>query len=253
VCTPQSAVAGVASEWNFRNSDLAASYGSLSMGYWNGTTTSNAVSFADASVGGVTKKVMQFGVFNNTQGFSVNASSLTSYTMIWDVMIPTTTNNYCTLLQTDATNGVDGTLCTKKSGNTFSVGVNAYYGGAAAFDAWHRIAVTVAGDTVDNTSTINYYIDGTNVVSNAAYVGTVNKFPVGSSGFLLFADNDSDFSAASLSAFYITDGVKSAAEIAALGGASAAGIGSAVPEPSTIVVLLTGMISLLAYAWRRRK
>jgi hypothetical protein len=30
-------------------------------------------------------------------------------------------------------------------------------------------------------------------------------------------------------------------------------VAGAVPEPSTVTVLLTGAVSLLAYAWRRRR
>jgi hypothetical protein len=245
---PNRAVAGITSEWDFRNGDLAASYGELSMSYW-GSTTSGAVSFADATIGDQTKKVMQYDAFTPAQGLFVDSTSLSNYTMIWDLYIPSaTTKPYGTLLQTDASNVNDGSFPYKNLGSTFGIGFWGQYLGSGTFDAWHRLALTVTSNDGDG-SVVSTYIDGVAGHSGSACV--TNQFHVGDSGFLLFADNDGETSAGKMSAFYLTDHVMSASQIAALGGASASGI--VVPEPGTITMSLLGVFGIAAYAWRKRK
>jgi hypothetical protein len=223
------------------------------MSYWSEGTPS-AVTFGDATIGGTPKKVMQYGAFGATQGLLVNAG-LSSYTMVWDIMIPSsTTNTWGSLLQTDPTNARDTAYCFHKVGSTYEIGIG-QYAGSATFDEWHRIALTVATDTVAGTSVVSSYIDGSPVSSDVTYPNVscaIDKFPTSAPGFLLLADNDGDTSPGRLSAFYVTDRVMTAGQIAALGGVSAAGI-LPVPEPSTMLLAFTGLTALLAYAWRKRK
>lgn len=247
---PHNAAASVLGEWNFNN-NLTASYGSATMSLWNST----AVTYEDAAINGVHKTVLNYGAFGPTEGLKVATGASSNYTMIWDLLLPTTTNVYSALYQTNLDNADDATLCmrrvNKTSMSSFEVGTGGEYYGNAAFDAWHRIAVTVAA-TNDGTGShvVNSYIDGAQVASDHTYTVGQSRMDI-SSGFLLFADNDGETSPGKLSMFYLADRVMSSAEIVALGGPSAAGI--AVPEPSTCTAILTGVAALLAYAWRKRK
>jgi hypothetical protein len=247
---PGSAIAaGIATEWDFTTGDLTASSGPLSMSYW-GTLTSDSVSFVDETVAGESKKVMQCPAFDSGQALAVDAGVVLNYTLIWDIKVPSSTaNGYGSLLNTDTNNSADATFVIRKDGSTGSIGTQGVYAGPVTYDAWHRIALTVA-DTGAGGSEVTSYIDGS-LASSHIFTGSQNKYPL-SSGLLLLADNDGETEACSLSAVYVADSVLNGTAIAALGGVSAAGI-HPVPEPGAIALVVTGVLSLLAYAWRRRR
>jgi hypothetical protein len=205
----------------------------------------------------------QHGGGGELQGLLVSSGALENYTMIWDINLPgtpQTTGSYdqwATLLQTNTAGTTDAAYCTMPttdSTTTYKVGLGSGvgYGGSMAYGEWQRIALTVSTDSGISTATT--YVNGTQVCS-ATYPGTgaaYNRFRIDSSGFLLFTDDDGETSRGYLSAFALTDSVLTSAQIGALGGVSASGIMS-VPEPGTVGLLTTGLVAIIAYAWRRRK
>lgn len=256
---PSSAVAGFTSEWDFTNGDLTASSGPGTMSYLNGSATSDLVSFNNATINGTMKEVMSYGTFSHNQGLLIDTgSTLQNYTMIWDINVPVlpstaSTRQFTTFFQMDLTNSTDASIQACDIARTglcydFGRGAEANYNGHVPFDSWHRIALTCSTKN-DGSFDITKYVDGA-LVGAANYAASMT-FGSSASQFLLFTDNDTDTYQGQLSAFLVADRVMGGAEIAALGGVNVAGI--AVPEPSSIAVLLTAMLGLVAYAWRNRK
>ena len=251
---PRNAVADTVNEWNFSNSDLTASYGAATMSLWNSAT----VGYEDANVNGTTKKVMSYAAFDKTQGLLVNCDATSNYTMIWDLYIPNPSTKYGVLYNTNVSSGVattqDGTLCLRKlnkdvGATQYEMGTSDIYGGTAGYDAWHRVALTVTALSGGSHS-ISTYLDGTPGLVNQSYSSSQCPANIASGGFLMFGDDDGETWAGKMSMFYFRDSAMTSSQIAALGGASAAGI--AIPEPGVLTVLWTGVVGLLAYAWRKR-
>ena len=108
-----------------------------------------------------------------------------------------------------------------------------------------------------------YRFDGTNITAyvNGAYVGTATLqlglpcTTIGQRIRLSWAGRrirtNRAYLTGSITEFRIYNhGSKMAAQFAA---DYAAGANTLIPEPATIVLLITGLIGLLAYAWRKRK
>jgi hypothetical protein len=252
------AVADAVSEWNF-NGNLNASHGDSTMTCW-GATTSDNIGFATDDVNGVTKTVLNFNAFNNTQGLLVSSAATSDYTMIWDLKAPSAASStYGVLYQANVspsgTTTKDGTFAIRKlnksaDATSYEMGTGGVYAGSASFDSWHRIALTVT-NLGDGNHSVCTYVDGTPGLVNTIYNSDAFPADIANGGFLLFGDESGETWAGQMSMFYFRNSAMSSSQIAALGGASAAGI--AVPEPGTIALGAMGCFGLLAYAWRKRK
>jgi hypothetical protein len=191
--------------------------------------TASITSFKDATIGGSPAKVMSFGAATKTQGYimthgaSANGggTNVNQYTLIMDVMFPAASDSkWRGLLQTDPSNSSDGDLFVN-NGN--GIGISGQYQGKVIAETWHRLAFAINL----NDKSVSKYIDGV----------LVNKQTLGS-GFdarwsllptaLLFTDEDGETSGGLVNSVQIRNGTLSDAEIAALGGATAAGIPAAV-------------------------
>ena len=189
--------------------------------------TASITSFKDATIGGSPAKVMSFGAATKTQGYimthgaSANGggTNVNQYTLIMDVMFPAASDSkWRGLLQTDPSNASDGDLFVN-NGN--GIGISGQYQGKVVAETWHRLAFAINL----NDKSVSKYIDGV----------LVNKQTLGS-GFdarwsllptaLLFTDEDGETSGGLVNSVQIRNGTLSDAEIAALGGATAAGIPS---------------------------
>jgi hypothetical protein len=119
------------------------------------------------------------------------------------------------------------------------------YDGTILDGTWHRVALVVdAGGTSGDT---HYkYIDGALVGQQFEDDGVDDRFTLWPTGMTqktwLFGDNDGETNAAYVSSYYFVDRMLTGNEIGALGGADATGV---VPEPSTLVLLAAGIVSLL--------
>jgi len=172
---------------------------------------------------------MSFGAATKTQGYimrhgaSANGggTNVNQYTLIMDVMFPAASDSkWRGLLQTDPSNASDGDLFVN-NGN--GIGISGQYQGKVIAETWHRLAFAINL----NDKSVSKYIDGV----------LVNKQTLGS-GFdarwsllptaLLFTDEDGETSGGLVNSVQIRNGTLSDAEIAALGGATAAGIPAAV-------------------------
>ncbi|MBB6014189.1 Ca2+-binding RTX toxin-like protein [Aquamicrobium lusatiense] len=158
-----------------------------------------------------------------------------SYTLAYDLLVPSTGGNWFSFLQTDPTNGSDAELFLRKSGSTGGIGINSDYEGSFKYDVWQRVVFTItenAGSVV-----INKYIDGVKVGDTVMSGSNAGRYAIDlSKGILLFADENGETSPAYVSSFLFTDKVLSDAEVAALGGVTADGILDEQPTPYSVQI-----------------
>jgi len=265
------AASAVEVQWDFDNAALTPNYNdhTTTMGYRNDATTSAVVTFGTASgfalpaMPGGNATAMQFPAFTAAQGFGLydlgpangGGAFINQYTMAWDVLFPSA-NAWQSLFQTSATNGNDGDFFVRPSGSGGGVGISSNYHGTIGDNTWHRI-VAVVDQTVPSMAK---YIDGV-LVGTTALSGVVDgrwamhpdgsaNVPPAADAFIL-ADEDGDTNLGYISTFYYTDKLVSAETILGWGGADADGI-KAVPEPSTYLLALLGVVGALACRRFRR-
>lgn len=237
------AFATVTGQWDFDNGDLSATigapmqyYGSTASQTQFGTTTS----FGIASIGGQPATVMQFPAAGASGGYVMfhgaaangGGTLVNQYTLIFDVLYPSTSTGYRAFLQTDGNNGSDAEVFVNAAGG---IGISGFYQGALSQGVWHRVAFTF-----DLTKReFGKYIDGTNVLSGpvgeaplgvnavqylGASTGTVDqRWALGPSA-LLFTDDDNETGKGYVNSIQFHDRVLSATEIAVLGAPTAGGI-----------------------------
>lgn len=114
-------------------------------------------------------------------GTGLSATSLSTYSIMWDVMAPDA-YNFVPLLQNDLTNSKDGSLFINQN----MVGLNAgglKYHGNIANGQWRRILFVVE----NNYATV--YVDGEKVGASTSAVAQHWQL---SDGALYFADNDGE-------------------------------------------------------------
>jgi len=257
-------------EWGFTSGNLNADLGGGSLvhagltgnittfGTTNGTTVPH--------IGGTPASYMSVPQMpSNTYGYDLTltnsgpnggGSYINQYTFAFDMLVPALPGTgYLALLNTNASNANDADFYIVASAGAANVGVtgNPYSAGAPfALNAWNRLVITA--DLA--VGSIKMFINGTRVVNATGYTvdGTWALFSNANAGsdVRLFNENYADANnytqAFYLSAASFVDRTYSESEVAALGGAKAAGI--LVPEPSTAVLLLG---SLGALALRRRR
>ncbi len=166
--------------------------------------------------------------FRLTHGFGPNAGGayVNQYTLIMDVMYPEAfgkddpdgflgTAGWQGLYQTNESNTNDGDWFVNPAGG---VGISGNYGGSVPDGQWHRLALSV--DLVAGTYTS--YVNGERVQQNTGQ--TVDgRFSLGET-ILIFADENGETAGGYVSSIQLRDAAMTDAELAAFGGATAAGI-----------------------------
>ncbi len=173
-----------------------------------------------ATIGGQTAQVASFTrgtYFTMTPGLGANGggSLLNQYTLIFDVMFPSRPNNWAVLYQNSPANNDDGEWFVNGSQG---LGISGNYGGLVADGTWNRLAVVV--DNVAGTFTS--FINGTQVQQNTG-LALDGRWAIGST-VLLFADEDQENAGGLVNSVQLRPEAMLAADIAALGGPTAAGI-----------------------------
>jgi hypothetical protein len=106
-----------------------------------------------------------------------------------------------------------------------------YLGGAVDITKWHNLGL------VNDAGTVSLYIDGvvksSSVVGSVAAAGSATSMVLG--GSMAGGIDEARIFTFAPGAFQVSD------------------LGVATPEPGTMVLLSTGLVGLLAYAWRKRK
>ncbi|HEY9211838.1 MAG TPA: LamG-like jellyroll fold domain-containing protein, partial [Ancylobacter sp.] len=206
------------------------------------TKFGTAASFSIPALSGGDDQVMFFPAPTEKQGFVVKPASgedvIAEYSIVMDVLVPAGQGRYLSLFQTDITNSSDGDIFIRTNNSTGRAEIGGGgYDGSFAYGEWQRIGLVV-DKAEDGTVTLHKYLNGTLVGSR---VVDAERFKLdGERGFLLFADEDGEMSNAYVNSVSFTEGVLSAGEIAALGGAKAGGIFTSAPNPNTTQFDLSG-------------
>jgi Ca2+-binding RTX toxin-like protein len=144
-------------------------------------------------------------------------SVISSYTLVYDILLPGQTGGWTSLFQADTTNKSDGELFINSAGG---IGISGDYEGYVSPNEWHRIAFAI--ERVNGASFISKYIDGVLVGTTTTDAG---RFDVDlSKGLMLFTDETDETRDLYISSVLFTDKVMDAQEIGALGGVTAGGI-----------------------------
>ncbi|MBI4324082.1 MAG: hypothetical protein HY674_02340 [Chloroflexi bacterium] len=240
---PSSSVTG---QWDFEAGNLAATVG-RALEYFDGaggdtqnkTQFGTTTSFGIPDVNGQPANVMRVpGDLSNKIGYIMRhgispnggGTRVNQYTLIYDVMIGTTGPGAASMIQIDDLNNAnDGDLFWQ--GNNFGQGQGGYVGtGLFTAGAWHRVAIAV--DLSATPPVITKYLDGIKQHdwSTDGLDGrrSLRDFAI------LFADGDQDERRVwYVNSVQIREGRLSDAQLAALGGPSAAGLPLATP-PTTV-------------------
>ena len=240
------AAATLVSRWDFEQSlDPTIGTGSL-------TPALNPVEYEAVTINGISGHAArwaqgtpaaaneQFFTVPNSIGANGGGAFTNQYTVVMDVKFasPGATGGYTSLAQTAAdAHGNDADLFVRGDGGAGISGDYADAGNAVRFPygEWVRVAWTVDNTTPTGTDATGYrvYFNGQlhNVVQSPSGFAVDNRYALGDV-FHVFADEDGETNAGSVSTLMLFDGALSAAEIAALGGAQAA-----VPEPVSLAPL----------------
>ncbi|MDX6804955.1 cadherin-like domain-containing protein [Terrihabitans rhizophilus] len=208
------------------------------------TNTGSASGFNLPALPGGDANVTYIPKLGPTQGIKVvageplpeGANVVTSYSLVYDVLIQPGVASYFSFLQTDITNKSDQDLALKtRSATEGGIGINSDYEGTVKYGQWHRVAFTLQDQ---GTSTlITKYIDGVNVGTTTQSGGNHGRYAIDlNKGILLFADESNETANGYASSVLFTDKVFTDAEIAALGGPKAGGIVATQPSERSVQV-----------------
>ncbi|WP_168201394.1 LamG-like jellyroll fold domain-containing protein [Qingshengfaniella alkalisoli] len=215
--------AGGSVEINFDDETVNVSYGDAAV-ILEGSDYRTPVTVGDSKIGyasqfdiaepGEDIPVLNYAAFESSEGLHVNLpennGDLTSFTLVWDIMI-TATNGYQSLLQIDPANTNDGDFFINSNGG---IGINSNYTGHVPTGDWARIVLTVE-DLGNGSSKLSKYIDGefvgTQTMPTSRYTLDADK------GLLLMADENGEVGSGYLSHFGIAGSALTEAEIVALG------------------------------------
>jgi len=214
-------------QWDFDSKDLRPTIGQP-LQYLGGATTSNDTTFVTATIGGNTAHVMGFPAAAPEQGYIVThgaqpnggGTNVNEYTLIMDIMFPAESDgSWRSILQTGNNAPDDDAEIFVNPLNR--VGFGSDFFGELPPEQWSRLAITV--DVTNNLA--SYYIDGAAVGSENLNTEVDGHWSLGPT-FLLFTDNNFDTAPGFVNSVQFRSEVLSADAIAALGGATAGGIGT---------------------------
>lgn len=232
--------AAVTGQWDFNSGNLAATVGTALT--YRGTTAAGTT-FPTATIGGQPAQVMSFPATTPTQGFVMTHGIapngggvyVNQYTLILDVMYPTASHGkWRGLFQTNPDNTNDGDFFIDP-GN--GIGISGVYQGTFLPDTWQRLVFVV--DLTAATDKLRKYINGVLVGtqdSGFSFDGRWSLVPTA----LLFADENNETQAGFVNSIQIRSEAMLPADVAALGGATAAGIPLPTPPAALQIVSPNG-------------
>lgn len=234
VPTPHAAIVG---QWDFDAGNLAATVGTaLSYVDGDGATTQTDTQFQTVDIGGQPAKVMRFPACIYPMGYAMLTPAnpngdgflVNQWTLIMDVMFPTESDlHWRALIETDGRAiNPDADMFVNTSNG---LGISSVYHGVIQPNVWHRVAFSV-DQGQGGVNLIRKYIDGVEVGIQAAggLDGRWALMPGGTAE--LFNDDDGDVATGYVNSIQFHDAVLTPQQIGAYGGATAAGLPTAIPS-----------------------
>ena len=242
-------------EWRF-NGDYSAVYGPGVMTAQGAASSTDT--FTSANIGGQTTNVLDFSDrASNADGYTVNVNidgsldggasdGVDQFTMIFDIAFTDATRSYMGLWNGNASNSNDSELFIRPdTGGFWMPTTGSVAGGTLTLGQFHR--VVFRNDWINND--VDIFVDGTLVVENAGSPDYV--FDGSSNPFWFLTDNTPGETASGrIAAFAFANTLLSDQQIIDLGSSNANGIFSAVPEPSSLLSLMT---IAGVFAFRRKR
>jgi hypothetical protein len=237
----------VTGQWDFLFGDLRATVGA-DLQYVGDTT--NRTAFSVMNINSVSVPVMAFGSNTPSQGFSMwhgampngGGQFVNQYTLIMDIMFPASSSGqWRALLQTDPFNhpGNDaefyvGSASASPAAN--GIGAEGQYDGALAPDTWYRVAFAV-DLTASAGQQLSKYVNGVMVGSRSLFGGMDGRYALGPAAQFFTSGLSGGFTQPGyVSSIQVVNGWMPAADIAALGGPSAAKL-----PPGDTVIQITDL------------
>ncbi|GGA99633.1 rhizobiocin/RTX toxin [Brucella endophytica] len=152
--------------------------------------------------------------------------TVSSYSLVYDVFFPAsgTGTGWIPFLQTDINNGNDADIFGKVAGDSFGLGINSDYRGAAKIDAWNRVGLTIEKDGA-GAVTMKKYINGEFIAEQKMTGALATRFTIDkANGFLIFSDENGETSSGYLGNFLFVEKVLTGEELSVLGKAKPGGI-----------------------------
>ncbi|MFK0205991.1 Ig-like domain-containing protein [Agrobacterium sp. NPDC090283] len=208
-------------QFDFSNGTMSPTVGSGTLSQnIGGDPRIQPVVFGQETVGDAASGIITAPQFDGRNGLKVTpgfnpkngGSTFDNYSIVMDVKLPKDGASLASIFQSDLSNVTDGDLWLNYRGATALIGTDNRDEGAVPLDVWTRIVISVERNPAGGY-TLHKYADGKLMGSQP--VGAT--YDIGSSGFLLFADNDKETAPFSLSSVAFLEKTLSSAEVAALG------------------------------------
>ncbi len=262
----------VTGQWDF-SGNLAASCGK-DLQYYDASVQANTsfgttTAFGISDINGVAAPVMKitptsgnsgaaganpttdpWGGFKMFHGAAPSGGgvNVNQYTLIFDVLYPSTVDHSWRALLQTATNVLAGDDSEFYINMANGVGINGVYDGNITPDVWHRIALAVDLSGPGAHPLVAKFVDGVKVAEQSSgFVGVDDRFSINPSYALLFAEDNAYNDDTYVSSVQFSNGRRSDAFVSALGGPSAAKIPGcirAAKEGGGVVIRWTGGVPL---------
>ena len=252
--------------WTFDNPDsrFEAKSGNAEMGYYdplstgwgaNNTTFGNAASLNLPLSMDKDMQVMSFPACTNEQGYQIKTNfepngpygesdgSVSNYTLVMDVLFPTTSmNKWHALVQTDITNGSDSELFIHWRNG---IGINNNYRGIIQPNTWHRIIWSVRAAPKEGQA--QRYIDGQAIGAIGTTGSGLNDRWSLVSDLLLFTDENGETTSGYVSSISIIDRKLTHDEAVALGGVNPQGADAPGPAAPPYNKFMSRVVNTLGH------
>lgn len=250
----------VTGQWDFNESNLVATCGQalqyLDPQVATDTSFGTTTSFSISDIAGQPATVMYWAALSGTNGFIMphgiapngGGTNVNQYTVIMDLLYPSSSAGYRALWQTDIGNTTDGDAFFNGSGG---LGVSSQYDGVLEPDVWHRVVLSFDLTRPE----LGKYIDGTNVMSGVAVQGLHDaqilgygvdlRWSLGPTALLLADGDDGEVQPVYISSVQVRNGRMTDASVAAMGAPTAnkiPGCIHATRSGSSVVIDWTGNV-----------
>lgn len=149
--------------------------------------------------------------------FGETVGKISNYTLIMDVLFPSSSDGAWRALYQANTNNSDDAEFYVKNAMSGGIGINGIYHGAIRPNTWHRVAIVM--QAAPGEGKCQRFIDGRFVGGIGSTGSSLGSGWALDSALLLFADDDGETAAGYVSSIYFVDRGMRMEEIAELGGA----------------------------------